>query len=262
MIVETLQEQLEHPVLFHRVGWHGKDGMSQSIPNYDSRDPNVIAHQLECMKAVGGEDCGVIQLTFGPTVSPFIHESAMNTANQCRALGMPFALCFDPWTVKNPDGTFPSVDVANSRMIAALQHPDIQFILNMENYLPGKPVLDFSTNVDRSKVVAAVPGIGYWLEQLDYDWVQIPTVANKTKMPAVYVMFDDGTGPDRNKSRWDQKAPVRLVNQRGGKTYYACNVSGANNCNGKNYVQFETWDDYTEQTACEAWFSMVSGIRI
>lgn len=242
----TLRDQLGKSILFHLVVWHGKDG-KPSIPGYDSRDPNVISHQLSAMRTLGGEGAGVIVNTFGPTVSPFIHQACMAVGQQCNALGMPFGLCIDPWTVKNaPD--------KNAAMFSALTHPDIQFLLNMDCYLKGKPVLDFNTGCDPVKIQSALPSIKWWQQSIDYDWAQIPEKANKTPFPCVYSQFNDGTVFDRNKSVWDQTKPVRLVPSLGGKTFW--NRGGL--LSG-DYIQYCTWNDYSEGTEIEPFASMLEG---
>lgn len=240
----TLRDQLGKPVLFHVVLWHGKDG-APSLTGYDSRNPSTITHQLQAMRALGGDGAGLIALTYGPTVSPFIHEACMNICGQANALGMPFALCFDPWTVK----TATNKDAA---MIAALQNPDIQFLLNCDSYLPGKPVLDFATGCDAKTVMASVPGVGYWMNGVDYDWVRIPSTPNVTNLPCTFIEFNDGTGADRNKQVWNQSLPCRIVPSLAGNTFYGRNVSA-----GK-YVQFCTWNDVSEGTDVEKFAAMLS----
>jgi hypothetical protein len=240
----TLREQLGKPVLFHWCGWHGKDG-KPSVPGYDSRDPDVITHQLNAMQALGGEGTGVIALSFG-LESEFIQQSVALMGQACNARSMPFALCMDPWTVKNSDDK-------NAAMIAALTDPSIQALLDMDCYLPGKPVLDFSTGCDADTVMAAVPGIEFWLNGTDFDWVRIPEKPNKTQLPCVYVQFDDGTGDDRNKSCWDQSEPARIVPPMGGNTFWNRDVSAG------DYVQFVTWNDYHEGTQVEPYAAMLSG---
>lgn len=240
----TLQDQFGKPVLFHWVGWHGKDG--QSLTGYDSRDPNVISHQLHAMLALGGSKSGVVALTFG-FVSPFIHQAVMQMGNQCNALGMPFALCMDPWTVKNATDK-------NAEMIKTLTSPDYQFLLNMDCYLEGKPVLDFATGCDKTKVQSGVPGITYLMNGPDFDWPRIPPQPNKTALPCAYVEFDDGTVPDRNMSAQDQSKPARVIPSLGGSTFWSNNVSGT----GK-YVQFATWNDVKEGTDVEKFGSMLWG---
>lgn len=245
MVRVTLRDQLGKPVLFHVVLWHAKDG-APSLTGYDSRDPNVISHQLKAMQALGGQGAGLIALTYGPTVSPFIHEACMNMCNQANALGMPFALCFDPWTVK-------AATNKDAAMIAALQNPDIQFLLGCDNYLPGKPVLDFATGCDAVTVKAAVPGIEYWMNGVDYDWVRIPSTPNKTNLPCTFIEFNDGTGPNRNMQVWNQSLPCRIVPSLAGNTFYGRNVSAG------QYVQFLTWNDYAETTQIEPLASMLWG---
>jgi hypothetical protein len=247
--MQTLRDILGKPVLFHCVYYQGKDGIATSPTGYLSNDPNVIGDQLSAMQNLGGEGCGVIALTYGPTVSPFIHGAVMEACAQCNEREMPFALCFDPWTVKgSATPTNP-----NAAMIAALQNPDIQSMLNSKTYLPGKPVLDFSTGATATAVKAAVPGIEYWMEEVDYDWVQIPPVPNKTNLPCTYLGFNDGTGPNRNMSVWNQSQPARIVPTLAGTQFWSRNVSAG------QYVQFCTWNDVLEGTDIESFASMLWG---
>lgn len=248
--MNTLHDIFGRPVLFHLVLWHGKNG--PSLTGYDSRDPSVISRQLKAMQAFGGAGAGVIALTYGPTVSPFIHEACMAVGNQANALGMPFGLCFDPWTVKGASDP-------NTAMISALQHPDIQFLLNMPTYLKGKPVLDFATGCDKNTVLAAVPNIAYWQAQKDFDWPQIPQVPNQTPLPCAYIEFNDGTGPDRNKQVWDQSQPARIVPSLAGRTFW--NRSVGVSAYGA-YVQFCTWNDVSEGTDVEKFASIWANSEI
>lgn len=241
----TLRDQLGKPVLFHMVLWHGKDG-TPSLTGYDSRDPGVISRQLQAMLALGGFGTGVIALTYGPTVSTFIHEACMEVCNQANALGMPFGLCYDPWTVK-------AAANKDAAMIATLQNADTQFMLNSPSYLSGKPVLDFATGCDAKTVLAGVPGIEYWMNGVDYDWVRIPSTPNVTGLPCTFIEFDDGTGPNRNMQVWDQSLPCRIVPSLAGSTFWGRNISAG------NYVQFCTWNDVSEGTDIEKFAAMVSG---
>lgn len=249
--MKTLREQFGKPVLFHWCGWHGKDG-KPSVPGYDSRDPNVMTHQLNAMQALGGEGFGVIALSFGKA-SDFIMQAVVGMGLQCNARGVPFALCMDPWTCSEDGEKFTEQADKDNAMIAALEDPAIQTLLNMECYLPGKPVLDFATGADKQVVLAAVPGIQYWLNGTDYDWVRIPEKPNKTQLPCSYVQFDDGTGDDRNKSCWDQSEPARIVPPMGGGTFWNRDVSAG------DYVQFVTWNDYHEGTQVEPYAAMLAG---
>lgn len=246
----NLREQLGKPVLFHWLGWHGKDN-KPSIPGYDSRDVNVISRQLRAMRVLGGDGCGVLALTFG-NASSFIQESVLAMWQQCSALQMPFGLCFDPWAVKNSDGSMPSTTERNNRMITAINNPDVQKMLHSDCYLRNKPILDFATGCDKQTIEKAVQGITYLLNGPDYDWVRIPPVPNKTTLPCVYMGFDDGTGADRNKSCWDQSKPARIVKVLAGDTFWSCNVEAG------DYVQYVTWNDYSEGTAIEPFASMLS----
>lgn len=245
--MQTLREILGRPPLFHIVTYHGKDGAA-SLTGYDSRNPNTITHQLKAMQALGGEGTGVVALSYGPTVSTFMHQAVMTIGAQANALGMPFALCFDPWTVKG------AADV-NKAMIACLTNPDIQFLLGMDCYLPGKPVLDFATGCSDVIVKASVPGIQYWLVGRDYDWPKIPPVPNKTALPCVHLEFDDGTGKDRNKSVWDQTQPARITPSYAGATWW----NDVSTLGMSQYVQVVTWNDVAEGTDVEKFASVLWG---
>jgi hypothetical protein len=213
------------------------------------------------MQDVGGDGCGVIATTFGPTASPFIHQACMAMCNQCNALGMPFVLMFDPWVVKNPATSqiYPS-PIKEQMYIAALQHSDTQFMLNSPSYLttlagiPGKPIIDFDTTVDKLIVLKAVPGISLFQDGFDFDWPRIPSRPNSTKLPVAFMEFNDGTGPDRNKSRWNQTIPARIVPSLAGRTFWSMNCSAA-----VDYIQFATWNDYAETTNMEQFAAMVWG---
>src|ERR1700704_3409294 len=119
-------------ILFHVVLWHGKDGAS--LTGYDSRSPNVIGDQLSAMavlaSALRAPKFGVIMLTYGPSASLFIHTACMEMARQCNSRRIPFALCYDPWAVKDSNGRMLQSPAKENAMIAALRHPDTQWMIN------------------------------------------------------------------------------------------------------------------------------------
>lgn len=256
--MKTLRDILGKPVLFHTVYYQGKNGISTSPTGYLSNDPLVIGKQLTAMQNLGGDGCGVVALTYGPTVSSFIHGAVMEASRQCNDRQMPFALCFDPWTVKTATDK-------NAAMIAALKNPDIQTILDQPYYLAGKPVLDFNTGCTPSTVLASVPGIQYWMLNVDFSWIYIPdplTPLKKynalptMKLPAVSTEFNDGTGPNRNMSVWNQSSPARIVPSDGGKTFHDMADLIPASC---QYVQIVTWNDVLEGTDIEKFASMLGG---
>lgn len=248
-------------VLFHVVNWHGKDGPSQT--GYDSRDPITISHQLSAMAWLSlmmrAPKFGVVLLTYGPTVSPFIHAATKEWVRQCNLRQVTFALCFDPWTVKGQADK-------NAAMIAALKHPDTAGMLASPNYLlgtVGKPVLDFGTGVDVSKVTSGVAGIEYWQNGREFAWIRFPSTAadfkaeNATaKLPIAFPSFDDGTGADRNKQAWDQSQPVRLALPRAGGLWWDMIESAR----GQDWIQVGTWNDVAENpVTIETFASMLWG---
>jgi len=250
--MNNLQTILGLPVDFHGVYWHGKDG--PSLTGYDSRDPDVIGDQLTSMLNYGGPDSGVIANWYGPTVSSFIHDAVMEVSLQCADRNIPFKLCLDPWTASLNGVKYTKQSDIDAAIIAALLHPDTQTMFNRRGYAPGHPVLDFSTGASKAAILAAVPGIQYWLDGPDFAWPRIPgpTNNNVTQEPCICLQFDDGTGTNRNVS-WDNLSqPVRLILSMAGAYYESLAASIPKTA---TRVQYVTWNDVNEMTDCESFAS-------
>lgn len=252
---------LDRPILAHIVTFQGKDGIATSPTGYLSNDPNVIGDQLSCIQDFCGEGAGVIALTYGPIVSSFIHGAVMEICRQSNERRMPFAICYDPWTVAA--GTTPAAK--EQLMIAALKNADTQSMMNSRSYiasingLAGKLVLDFSLGVDPTVIKAAVPGLNYFEEIADYSWPQIPgPVKNNTKLPCLCIGFNDGTGPNRNMSVWDQTKPARIIPMNAG-TYFWGLADDSAEAVSAEFLQLVTWNDFSEGTQVEAFASMLCG---
>jgi hypothetical protein len=250
--MNTLQDVIGVPVSFHVVLWHGKQG--PSLTGYQSGDPDVIGDQLTSMLNYGGPDTGVIALTYGPTVSSFIHNACMEMSLQCADRNMPFALCFDPWTCSLNGVKYTAQTDKDNAMIAALKHPDTQTMFNRRSYMAGHPVLDFATGCDKTTILAAVPGIEYWLNGPDFAWPRIPgpTNNNVAQLPCVCLQFNDGTGTNRNMSWDNQTQPVRIIPSMAG-TYFESLISSIPK--SANRIQVVTWNDVNESTDLESFAS-------
>lgn len=250
------------PVLFHWCGWHGKDG-APSLTGYISTDPNVIGSQLDAMEVLGGNKAGVIALTFGPTVSPFIHEACMEMCRQCNERRKPFALCLNPWSTDAAISqlgpmvsTTAKAAAADAAMVTALKHPDMQWMLNSRSYIAGRPVLQFDTGCTVAGIVAGVPNVTPWFKDVDFAWPKIGSATNNNvKLPCLALQFNDGTGADRNKSAWDQTKPVRTLEARAGSLYWDFSDGVPA---GATYVQFVTWNDVKEGTDVEKFAALIS----
>lgn len=263
--MKTLTESLGKPILFHTVLYQGKDGIATSPTGYLSTDPDVIGDQLTAIQTVGGKGCGVIALTYGPTVSSFINQAAMTMCNQCAEREMPFALCYDPWTVEAGANATAKAEL----MIAALQNTDTQTMMDSRSYISsingikGKLVLDFSLGITPSVVTAAVPGLTYWQNNADYAWPIFTAkntpaeVNNDVKLPCLCIGFNDGTGPNRNMSVWNQGSPARIIPSNAGAYFWSL-VAGANP--NAEYFQFVTMNDVLEGTDIESFLSMLSSL--
>lgn len=240
-------------LLFHWVGWHGKT--PPSLTGYDSRDPDVIGDQLSAMARLAQvmefPKWGVVALTYGPTVDPFIHAAVMEMSRQCSDRKVPFVLCFDPWTVKNAADK-------NAAMVAALNHPDTVAMMSGRSYLPGRPILDFATGIDKNKVLAAVPGIQIWQDGPDFAWWKTPpgTTNNAVTMPCVCLQADTGTGADRNKDVWNPGIPARIIPAMAGSYYWSLATVITKT---PQYIQLATWNDVSEGTDVEKFASMLWG---
>jgi hypothetical protein len=231
-------------LMFHIVTYHGKDGKSR--PGYLSIDPLVIADQLTAIQKLGGS--GAVALTYGPYVSMFMHQASMEICRQCSERRMLFALCYDPWTVKNtPD--------VNAAMDKVLQNPDTQTMLNSRAYIPERAVLDFSTGVDPTKL--KTQGVGYWMKHIQFSWPEITntleTLAKdnsnpQMKMPGVFTRFFDGDPTNYNNSVWG--GPVRVIDSEGGDML-AKSILSADTAVNAPYRQYVTWNDYAEGTEIE-----------
>lgn len=261
-------------VLFHVVLWHGKDG--PSLTGYDSRDPNVIGDQLSAMatlaSAIEAPSFGVILLTYGPTNSAFIHIACMEMARQCNSRRIPFALCYDPYVVKDlSTGKILLSPAKENAMIAALRHSDTQWMLNSRMYLPGKPVLDFldaSQCANPKMVLAAVPGIQYWVNGTDFSWIRFRNdstldanayrTENTRGLPCAFPSFNDGTGKDRNKQAWAQTLPARIASPMAGGLWW--DMVHASDSNPSKWIQV-VWNDVREngEGGPEAFAAMLWG---
>lgn len=252
----NLQDKLGKIVLAHALYWYGQPGDTSTMHRYVSTDPNVIADQISAMQNLGIG--GILALTFGPTVNPFIHQTVMEACRQCGERGMLFGLVLDPWVAKaSTDKT--------AAVIASLQHPDMQTMLSSRGYLPERYVLDFGTGADSVRVMNAVPGMSMLNLGTGFSWPSfssssaLATLARQNalptmKIPGVCPRFNDGYPGDRNKSVWGGN--VRVLESQAGNFFWD-QVALAPKTS--KYVQLITWNDYFEDTAIEPSASMLWG---
>jgi len=209
------------------------------------------------MQAFGGPGAGVVALTYGPTVSPFIHDACMEMSLQCAERQMPYALCFDPWTCSKNGVKYTQQADIDQAMILALNHPDTKIILNSRSYLParpsasgyGVPVLDFATGCNRTTVQAACKNVQLWMNGPDFSWPRFPGKTSNAviQLPCVCLEFNDGTGKDRNVSA-TAGGPARIIPALSGGFW---NSLVATLPATLGYVQVITWNDVSEGTDVE-----------
>jgi len=253
-------------LLFHLVLWHGQPGIT-SLTGYQSNDPDTIGDQLNAMAVLAGVwGCpfGVVGLTYGPTVNAFIHSACMELSKQCSDRNIPFAIIYDPWTASLNGKKYTDQTDINNCLIAAIKHPDTQTILNRRSYLPGKPVMDFATGANKATVLAAVPGIEYWQDGIDFSWIKFPTpvpsiqaddAQASMKVPGVFPSFDDGTGANRNMSCWNQSEEARIAPPMAGNLFW----DFVDAMKPSQYAQM-VWNDVNENAvSLEMFASMLYG---
>lgn len=255
---KTIQEVLGFPVLFHVVLYQGKDG-TPSPTGYSSLDPNTIGDQLTLVQRIGGDRCGVVGLTYGPTVNTFIHEASQELCQQCEQRQLPHMLCYDPWTV---EGSATPKD-PNAALIAAINHSDTQKMMSGRSYLNyrglGASFLDFGTGATAAGLSGKIKQDPMLLHAA-FSWPAFDkagkpvNLQNSTPLPCLFSQFDDGTGTDRNKSVWDQTQPVRLWPANAGATFWQ---SVAQVPKGSRYAQYVTLNDVLEGTDLEKFLSLL-----
>jgi len=278
-------------LLCHVMGWFG-DGNIHRMNRYQSNDPYVIAHQLECMQAVGID--GVIFSWQGP-LAPFQHETAQIMAVECGERNMPFVLLLDPWAAKLGKNfqalasssavvhvprrktlTEPAIMSAHRKELAALgqvpnytanvtdalNDPTSQAMLNSFAYVPEKYVLDFGTGATpvsglNAVAVSALTGFN------KNPAMKIPGLCRNfmdAGMPTpAGVQLAQWTGSrDFSQSVWGG-GPARVLDGQAGHLFFdQLPITPM----GTPYAAIVTWNDHDEQTEIESFASMFTGIQI
>lgn len=254
--------------LAHYVYFYGKDKSPSPMTRYLSNDRNVIGDQLTQLEIMG--IAGLIALTYGPLTSSFIHQSTMIASQESADRDLLFALCFDPWTVRGlPDPT--------AALIAAINHPDTQMMLNARSYVPEHYILDFNTGADKAKVEAAIPGIKVLQKSIHFAWPNFQKgktgdqgtfVLSDLKrqfnlatmlIPCVCPQFNDGAIDNPAVQAWDKTQPVRIAESQGGN--FSLDQVDAIPATA-NYLQHVTANDYFERTVMEPEWTRHTRVRI
>jgi hypothetical protein len=167
----------------HLIGYMGNGQVHRDLP-YNANDPKVIAKQLELMQSIGIDV--VIETWQGPWAAA-CNQNAMAVSAACTEVGLQFCLLLDPWTAKlNSSGAATTPAVAN--LIAALQAPSTQTMLNATSYVPEKYVLDFNTMnpttaTDLAQLRTALPTLNFLPQGSGFSWIAYPP-ATITDSPA------------------------------------------------------------------------------
>lgn len=152
----------------HHVGYLADGKVHRAVP-YVATNPKVIAQKLALMQSDGVDI--VIETWQGPWAAS-CNLDAILTCALCADLGMQFCLLLDPWCAKlNSKGQ--SNDYTNN-VIAALQYPSTQAMLNASSYLPEKYVLDFTTGADLAVLGKAFPTLRFLEQNNGFSWIAIP----------------------------------------------------------------------------------------
>jgi hypothetical protein len=268
----------------HVMGWFGEGNPQKvhRVSRYASNDPKVIAAQLDLMLACGIE--GPLITYQGPTANAFLHDATMKIWQACMWRQMPFGLVLDPWIAKNQPNPTQAV-------ITALQHPDVQMMLNSLAYLPERYILEFdlaaSAGVNIGTVQAAIPApILSW--HSGFSWPNIPADAHNAsdslaalkadhakptmRVAGVNIMFNDaglamppGANANSFKGQRDYSQSVwggsttRVIDHQAGSWFYdQLAITPAI----LPYIALVSWNDHDEGTGIEHVLAAMSGIRI
>lgn len=273
-------------LLAHMILWHPNPASRMNA--YQSNNEYTIGKQLDVLEAFGFD--GVVVTWQGVGVA-FQHSAAMEFSKQTSDRSMLFALLLDPAVVAQ---RLAGATIEQA-LAAQLNHPDTQLMLNRPSYAPGKPVFDFDTEANFDVMAKQFPQLQFWKRHIQYSWpetvytdasgqqqqltpaqvvAQLKTDnANPAmKAPGIFSRFFDGGlldakgVPDFSKGAWPvapgkTAKPARIIHSLAGNTFHN-SVDAIPNLSSIPYLCFVTWNDYTEGSEGEAFFSMVSGIRI
>lgn len=152
----------------HHVGYLADGKVHRAVP-YVATNPKVIAQKLALMQSDGVDI--VIETWQGPWAAS-CNLDAILTCALCADLGMQFCLLLDPWCAKlNSKG---QSNGYTNNVIAALQYPSTQAMLNASSYLPEKYVLDFTTGADLAVLGKAFPTLRFLEQNNGFSWIAIP----------------------------------------------------------------------------------------
>lgn len=270
-------------LLAHVILWHPNPASRMNA--YQSNNEYTVGKQLDVLEAFGFD--GVVVTWQGVGV-PFQHSAAMEFSRQTATRSLLFALLLDPAAV----GQRLAGTTVEQALAAQLNHPDTQLMVNRPSYLPGKPVFDFGTNANFDVIGKQFPQLQFWKRHYQYSWpetvytdaagqqqqltpaqviAQLKTDNARASMmaPGIFPRFFDGGlidakgVPNFSLSAWPSKnpKPARIIHSMAGNTYHD-SVDAIPNLSTVPYLCFVTWNDYTEGSEGEAFFSMISGIRI
>jgi hypothetical protein len=248
-------------LMFDVMGWFG-DGNTHRTTRYSSVDPAVIASQLTLIKAAGGS--GVRFTWQGPSYT-FIHQAAMEWANQCAAKQMLFALLINPQVASQPGWE---------------RDPGFLEMCNSPAYIPERWLCDFSTGIDYSQVTLPA-GFSVLRNQVGFGWINAQNPATGTnatalaqlqatnkqpamKWPFLSLSFFNGGFPlgagvrDNNLEVWNKANPYRIIEAEAGNMFHDCLAAAP----GAPYVGM-AWNDADEAlVTVEAFMSAFAGLRL
>lgn len=297
MILEMLRARgFNNPNLrvgTHMMGWHPNP--TSRLTAYTSNNAATIQRQLQAMKAFG---ISVVVLTWqGTTVDPKLQNVADLLSQQIAADGtMQFMLLLDPGIVKY---RVSKANTPEQEMSAQLSSAAVQTILNRPGYRTRtvqvdpytvktvRPVLDFDTQVDFTKVAPGPTPVEFWMRHVDYSWPEIvstiPTFKTNNALPSMkgpgvaFGFFDGGYphdilnpamplfkatgGIDWNTSSWGPGVgAARLIAPMAGQTF----LQSLDTINkNTDLILLVTWNDYDEKgTAIEPYVSGFTGVDI
>lgn len=242
-------KQLAHVVPFYGNPKPGTKPVASV--NYSSNDLRVIDTQLELMQRAMYD--GVIVLTYAD-VDSFMEDACEKMLFLCEKRQMLFALCIDPWAMKDKGST---IDQKNARWSIVLGWA--QKYLKSPAYLPEQYIIDFATGADIQTVIKHNPGAQILQTYKEVAWPKVAagldSKANLIQqnataiIPGVIHSFADYDPSNPANSIWGGAA--RRIDARDGAFELDLVKSITATKGVAKYVQRITWNDYKERTAIE-----------
>ncbi len=166
----------------HHIGYNGNNHVHRNIP-YNANDPAMTVKVLQLLQDAGCD--GVIETWQGPW-SGSCDVDANLVSSLCTKMGMQFALLLDPGGMQKWVSN-PTTAATTANVVAALNAPTTQAMLNAISYVPEKWILDFNTKADLTSLSTTFPKLKFLAMGKGFSWISIPPITESKARNAASV---------------------------------------------------------------------------